>query len=751
MKSLLFIFIVALVTTWSRAQEEAFGGVNTAKSFKDIKNHNPINTLKYSADPGVMVYDGRVYVYGTNDGYVGELGGNPETNGYGQINTLNVMSSSDLVNWIDHGTIPVAGANGAAKWATNSWAPCACHKEIDGKEMFFVYFANNGSGIGVIRSESPTGPFEDPIGGPLVVHGRTPNTDGIVWLFDPAVLVDDDGTGYLYFGGGVPEGQAANPKTVRAVKLGKDMISLDGEPVMIDAPWVFEDSGIHKADKTYYYSYCTNWDGGPYGNARIALMSSDSPLGPFTYVDTCFNNPGDFFGTVGNNHHTIIGFKDKWYIFYHTEWLNKQEFGDQKGYRTSHVNELPYSGGKFGNAEGTLEGVPQLEPVNPYEANFASMMAWEAGVSVNGLGHTTVSYNKGDWTGVSEVDFGDGATSIKISAASGKGATIRITSESENGDVIGYVTVPATGGDDKFEEVTADVKVSGKKNIFFVASDDVTIDTWQFVGSGGSQAAPAEEPAPGSAPGSAPEPVAEPAPGSAPEPVSDPVPGSGPAPVSAPEPVSAPVPDSGPAPVSEPVPAPAPASENDFVLPSTDQFTGGVYFIVNPDSGKYLQLNSKSKLGVGEGNKSDKQKWNISASSEGYVKITSATGNHSLAVSKGKVKIVDSSEEDASQQFMIVVSPIAGAYSIVSKDSKGQDALEIKKDSISQSSNEGKSNQLWSFEKAARKPRKVVGCWSEPLGYPCCSDCLYSWYSDEDGEWGVENDEWCGIYMNCLI
>jgi len=52
-----------------QAGEGDFNGVNPAKGWKDIKNHNPCYTQKFSADPGVMEYNGRVYVYGTNDGY----------------------------------------------------------------------------------------------------------------------------------------------------------------------------------------------------------------------------------------------------------------------------------------------------------------------------------------------------------------------------------------------------------------------------------------------------------------------------------------------------------------------------------------------------------------------------------------------------------------------------------------------------------------------------------------------------------
>jgi len=36
-------------------------------------------------------------------------------------------------------------------------------------------------------------------------------------------------------------------------------------------------------------------------------------------------------------------------------------------------------------------------------------------------------------------------------------------------------------------------------------------------------------------------------------------------------------------------------------------------------------------------------------------------------------------------------------------------------------------------------------CWSEPLGYPCCKGKTEVLDTDENGQWGVENDEWCGI------
>lgn len=164
-------------------------------------NANPLFSHKFGADPYAMVYDGRVYIYMTNDILEYNANGTIKDNGYSRINKITVVSSDDMVNWTDHGEIPVAGQQGAAKWANNSWAPAAAHKTINGKEKFFLYFADSANGIGVLTADSPIGPFSDPIGKPLISRS-TSGVENVTWLFDPAVLIDDDGSGYIYFGGG---------------------------------------------------------------------------------------------------------------------------------------------------------------------------------------------------------------------------------------------------------------------------------------------------------------------------------------------------------------------------------------------------------------------------------------------------------------------------------------------------------------------------------------------------------------------
>ena len=264
--------------------ESWFENVTPAKAYKGLEDTNPLITQCFGADPYAMVYGDRVYFYMTADVFEYDNMAQLKENSYGKINTIRVISTADMVNFEDHGAIKVGGSKGAATWAGNSWAPAAAWKNIDGQDKFFLYFADSARGIGVLVADSPTGPFEDPIGGALIDR-NVPNCADITWLFDPAVLVDDDGRAYLYFGGGVPDGKAADPGNARVVELGADMVSLAGDPVKIDVPYLFEDSGIHKYKDKYYYTYCSNWSVDAAGTAKygfhsaeIVSMVSDSPM-----------------------------------------------------------------------------------------------------------------------------------------------------------------------------------------------------------------------------------------------------------------------------------------------------------------------------------------------------------------------------------------------------------------------------------------------------------------------------------------
>ncbi len=475
-------FPVAEKVIDTAAMEQLFSSVTPSVSYKSDGENNPLFTQRFGADPGVMEYNGRVYVYMTNDVIEYDSNGNVAENTYAQINKINCISSDDMVNWTDHGAIEVAGSSGAAKWATCSWAPCAAHKTINGKEKFFLYFCNGGNGVSVLTADSPTGPWSDPLGKALITRSVA-NCSDITWLFDPAVFVDDDGTGYLCFGGGVPDGKTAMPGTSRVVKLGDDMISLAGDPVKIDAPYLFEDSGINKIGNKYYYTYCSNWNtgGNSYGmtSGAIEYMIADNPLGPYTYGGELFKNQGNFFGLYGNNHHSICELNGQLYLFYHSRPVEKA-MGIEGNYRSPQVNKITMNGTAMNSVTGTMAGISQLKTLSPNQKVQAETMSNQSkDISVSGLGDTVVNGTKGSWIKSSGVNFTGSESNLTIKASAKNGAVIKVCTGSADGTAVTYAEIPAGG---TMSEITVPVvnSVSGSKDVYFVFSGDISFDYWCF-------------------------------------------------------------------------------------------------------------------------------------------------------------------------------------------------------------------------------------------------------------------------------
>ena len=458
-------------------------------AFKMPYENNPIVTHKCSADPAVLEYGDTLYIYATNDMQQLEYTKGSEANGYNKITSLNVFSTKDLVNWTDCGEIPVAGKNGGngdAKWASNSWAPAIAYKKINGKDKFFLYFADSANGIGVLTADSPTGPFTDPIGRALISR-ETPNCKTINWLFDPAVMVDDDGNGYIFFGGGHDPDKYEHPKNARCAALTDDMIGLKGEPVEIDPPFLFEDSGINKINGTYYYTYCTNWqdrkdskDPDKMPIAVIGYMTSKNPLGPYEYKGYTLENPGTVFGSWGNNHHWIFQFKGKWYIAYHTQTL-EQTFGLKNGgYRNLFINDFAINeDGSLPKQAMTKNGVSQVGSFNPYETVPAATFAAIRNVAISSR-QTAVSTKKGAYICIKGADLSDGASKIEMTYSPVKKGSVKVQLDNfgGNGTVIGEVKLNNKGKTESKLALLENMK--GRHDLYFILSEGVELINWKI-------------------------------------------------------------------------------------------------------------------------------------------------------------------------------------------------------------------------------------------------------------------------------
>jgi len=477
---------------------EIFKSIETTKSYKGALATNPIMTQAFGADPYAMEYDGRLYIYMTDD-VLEYKDGELVTNSYSTIQRIHVVSTVDMMNFTDHGYIQVAGEGGASKWAHNSWAPAAVWKNINGKDRFFLYFADGGGGIGVLEGDSPVGPFVDPVGKGLLRRDM-PNCGNVLWLFDPAVLVDDDGNAYIYFGGGVPEGKVSFPGTGRVAKLGADMISIEGEPVAIDIPYLFEDSGIHKFNNKYYYTYCTNWQADGDGiaeaqfgihNAEIAMMESDSPMGPFEYKGVIMQNPGHLCGLWSNNHHAIFNYKDQWYITYHAKTVEK-EMGMEKGYRSTHIDAFDIApDGSIGKIKMTMDGRKQIAYVDPFTTQNAAMIAREGGIKTAslaelGLGSeknvlALTEINTGDFVKVQGVDFAQAPKKITISVAGDTAGekAIAVKIGGMSGAITVYVDVNAQKDGKCSTEITEEI--TGVQDVTFTfLGEGYQVLDWTF-------------------------------------------------------------------------------------------------------------------------------------------------------------------------------------------------------------------------------------------------------------------------------
>jgi hypothetical protein len=352
------------------------------------------------------------------------------------------------------------------------WAPDCVYK--DGK--YYFYFPaiakqdDKAAGendkkppefrIGVAVADKPYGPFK-----PLPTYIKGVN--GI----DPNVLIDKDGTAYLYYSRG----------KILVARLKPNMTEIEGEPMVIDnlpvkglveGPFTFERNGI------YYLTY-------PHVANKIERLEyamSTSPLGPFKHAGVLLDESESGCWTV---HHSILDWQGQSYLFYHDRDLSP---GFDKN-RSIRADKL------FFNADGTIQKVmPTLRGVGLVRAEseiqidrYSAKSA--AGIAVSFLdeanphaGWKTAFGAEKSWVRFNEVDFGRGAQkSIQVRAKAGAASTLEIHLDSPDGPLLGRVTIDKTGGW-KMSGAVAKNLPKGVRDIVIThpGGDDVEVDWVSF-------------------------------------------------------------------------------------------------------------------------------------------------------------------------------------------------------------------------------------------------------------------------------
>lgn len=391
---------------------------------------NPLLPLEYFV-PDVEARqwnDGRLYLYGSYD-----FSANPSY----CSREYRVFSSTDLVHWTDHG-VSFRSSEAHAGQEFRLYAPDCVRIGTD--YCLFYCLANKGEGMAVSRS--PVGPFGNAVG----IGGA--DGDGI----DPAVLVDDDGQVYYFWGQHRLRGARLDPRTHTI-----DDATL--QPALLNEKehGFHEGASLRKRNGLYYLVY-TDISRGRATSMGYAV--SRSPLGPFEKRGILIDNTGCDPETW-NNHGSIAAFNGKWYLFYH-----RSSQGSRFSRRVCIEPIVFRDNGDIDEVEMTTQGASgPLEATRELEACRACLLSGRVRTGVVGPGpgrsdtdeHLTQIID-GDWAAYKRLDFGGGVSAFQVRAGSlAYGGALEVRLDAPDGPLAGTCAVTRTGGWQQWETFTCPI------------------------------------------------------------------------------------------------------------------------------------------------------------------------------------------------------------------------------------------------------------------------------------------------------
>lgn len=319
---------------------------------------NPYLPLwEYIPDVEPRVFGDRLYVYGSHDYAGGEKGFCP-----GDYMVWSALLS-DLGDWRCDG---VAYKRTDAPDLKGEQDGLYAPDVVQGRDgRYYLYYNTKYSAsCGVAVSDKPEGPFS--------FYGSVRTADGVTYeqekMFDPGVLVDEDGRVFLYVGF-VPPADFPYPVPTTGyssvLELEPDMITIKGTSKML-LPGSEKAKGTPFEGHGFYEASSPRKIGGRYvlvysseQSHELCYALSDRPDEGFAYAGVLVSNADiGIEGTkrsvmpFGNTHGGLVQLHGDWYIFYH-----RQTHGLESS-RQGCAEKLPIRpDGWFGQAEITSCGL----------------------------------------------------------------------------------------------------------------------------------------------------------------------------------------------------------------------------------------------------------------------------------------------------------------------------------------------------------------------------------------------------------
>ena len=405
---------------------------------------NPVIHDQFTADPTARVFGDRLYLYPSHDIFPPE-GARQD---WFCMADYHVFSTDNLTEWTDHGVIVTQNA---VPWVrTDSyamWAPDCVSR--DGRYYFYFPAAprdGRGFAIGVATADNPEGPF---MCEPKPIEGIS----GI----DPCVLVDDDGSAYIYWSG----------MGIRGGKLKKNMKELDGELQEIKMPrregmpemppmkvggeemkglpdGFKEGPFAFKRGNWYYLTF--PWVRGETGEGKnptetLAYAMSQSPLGPWDFKGIIMAEHTNHCWT---NHHSLVEFRGQWYLFYHRNDYSPRD--DKR--RSTRIERVTFNAdGTIREVTPTMRGVGINRAAERIDVDRYSQSSSDVTTAFIDTLHPFRGWQatlpaKGSWLRYDGVDFSDTSDAyLVISAKADDNTELFVREKSAKGKVIAKVTL----------------------------------------------------------------------------------------------------------------------------------------------------------------------------------------------------------------------------------------------------------------------------------------------------------------------
>ena len=410
---------------------------------------NPILRGIGLSDPHVFVHNDRAYLFATHDF-------SPASTWFVTKDWW-VWSSTDLVHWRQESTM--FPQDTFWKSASNEcWAGFGVCKNA----KWYWYFSAGAAEIGVVVADTPAGPWQDPLGRPLIAKGMVP-TDSR----DPDVLIDDDGQAYIVFG----------TFDYFIAKLGEDMISLaeTPRPLMLDqrhgpygAGRTDDKPSLHCHGGRYYLSWSSFYaiSDAVYGPYRfMGTVLEQSSLAPeFSTVPDSMVPPDWDQSFAKNNfrhdrHGNFFTFHGQTYFTSNDKSLpGRNEFFRDSVICYAHYRDdgriLPVRIDPLGVGQYTVETwIPAVEFFRAVRATKRIHADGESEVTGLSTGSVLIFPQVHGFAG-------HGTATFRYACNGAAGCSVEVRDTHETGEVLGYCHLPSTDHRPGFHEVSCPLRIA---------------------------------------------------------------------------------------------------------------------------------------------------------------------------------------------------------------------------------------------------------------------------------------------------